>query len=176
MGVPSTHIPTSTHPCVALVGALPVDYITKTLSLDDTGNHEYSHIIRSDGSFVVRTGDASRDNYFDRVLAVYDNVAGKSPAEYLKELTTAMANDEDYSSAFTVEGERRHLYCTRLANSEWYLVTFMPYSTMDAIVNALNRQWAISALLGAAAILLALLAVFAVYFRLTRQQIGRAHV
>ena len=170
MGVPSTHIPTSTHPCVALVGALPVDYITKTLSLDDTGNHEYSHIIRSDGSFVVRTGDASRDNYFDRVLAVYDNVAGKSPAEYLKELTTAMANDEDYSSAFTVEGERRHLYCTRLANSEWYLVTFMPYSTMDAIVNALNRQWAISALLGAAAILLALLAVFAVYFRLTRQQ------
>ena len=46
----------------------------------------------------------------------------------------------------------------------------MPYSTMDAIVNALNRQWAISALLGAAAILLALLAVFAVYFRLTRQQ------
>ena len=170
MGVPSDHAPTPEHPCVALVGALPVDYITKTLSLDDTGNHEYSHIIRRDGSFVVRTGDASRNNYFDRVLAVYDSVAGKTPAEYLTELAAAMDRNEDYSSEFTVSGERRHLYCTRLANSEWYLITFMPYSAMDSIVNALNRQWVISALLGAAAILLALLAVFAIYFRLTRQQ------
>ena len=170
MGVPISHEPTPDHPCVALVGAMPVDYITKTLSLEENSNHEYSHIIRIDGSFVVRTSDASRASYFDRVLALYDNVGGKTPEEYIQELSAAMEAGEDYSSEFTIHGELRHLYCTGLANSEWYLLTFMPYSTMNSILNNLNRQWVNSALLGAAVILLALLLIFAGYFRLTRRQ------
>ncbi len=170
MGVPSSHALSQEHSCVALVGAMPVDYITQTLSLEENSNHEYSHIIRIDGSFVIRTSDASRDNYFDRVLSLYDNVGGKTPQEYIADLSAAMKAGEDYSSEFTIGGERRHLHCTRLANSEWYLITFMPYNTMGSILNHLNRQWVGSALLGASLILAAILLVFAGYFRMTRRQ------
>ena len=170
MGVPISHTLTQDHPCVALVGAVPVDYITNTLSLEENNNHEYSYIIRIDGSFVIRTSDASRDNYFDRAMTFYDNVGGQTPEDYVEQLSAAMQEKRDYSSEFTINGERRHLYCTRLANSEWYLLTFMPYNNMGSILNNLNRQWAGSAILGAVLILAALLLIFALYFRLTRQQ------
>ena len=30
----------------------------------------YCHVIRRDGSFVIRSGDAFRDSYFERVRAL----------------------------------------------------------------------------------------------------------
>ena len=170
LGVPTVRTLGEGHPCMALVAALPVSYINETLSLDENSDHVYSFIIRRDGSFVVQTSDAYRDSYFDRALALYDDVDGKTPVEYLAELQEAIDRNEDYSSEFRVGGERRHLYCTRLNYSEWYLLTFMPYNTMNAIVSNLSWQWSVSALLGAGAILGTLLLLFAVYFHLTRQQ------
>lgn len=170
LGIPSNHTEIDTHACVALVAALPISYINETLSLDENNEHVYSFIIRRDGSFVVHTSDAYRDNYFDRVAALYEDVGGKTPERYLEELQAAMDRGEDYSGQFTIYGEQRHLYCTRLDYSEWYLLTFMPYNTMNAIVNGLNRQWFGSAMLGGGILLLTLLVVFVLYFRLTRQQ------
>lgn len=172
LGIPTQHIhQDDAHSCVALVGALPVSYITNTLSLEENSNHVYSFIIRQDGSFVIRSSDAYRNNYFNRVLEMYDSVNSSTPSQYLEELKRAMANDEEYSSEFVIHGERRHLYCTHLAYSEWYLLTFMPYNMMDPIVSDLNRQWATSAILSGGIILLALLLIFALYFRLTRKQL-----
>ena len=45
----------------ALVASLPADYIAETLSLYSENSMVYSHIIRRDGTFVIRSGDAFRD-------------------------------------------------------------------------------------------------------------------
>ena len=171
LGVPALHAPTEEHPCVALVAAIPASYIGETLSLDTNSEHVYSFIIREDGSFVVRTGDVSHDNYFDRVRALYEDVNGMTPEEYLTELCAAMERGEEYSNEFTIYGEQRHLYCTRLAYSEWYLLTFMPYGSMDDEVGGLSAQWMYLALAGCGVILAALLLVFYKYFGLTHRQL-----
>lgn len=128
LGVSSHYCLEDGRPSLALVASLPVDYITKTLSLDSQDAMVYSFIIRQDGSFVIRTNDAEEDTYFNRVLTLYDDVEGKTPEEFLAELSEAMREQRTYSTEFTIYGERRHLFCTRLAYSEWYLLTFMPYS------------------------------------------------
>ncbi|MCI8651535.1 MAG: response regulator [Oscillospiraceae bacterium] len=171
LGIPISHSIIENHSSTALVAGLPTSYISETLSLDENNEHVYSFIIRKDGSFVIRSADAYRNSYFERARALYDNVSGMTPDEYIQELTTAMENGEEYSNEFFFNGERRHLYCTHLAYSEWYLLTFMPYGTMNSIISGLIRQWFITVLVGGALILLALLYVFFRYLRLTRQQL-----
>ena len=171
LGVFANHNPTENHPCIGLVGALPVSYISDTLSLKENDEHIYSFVVREDGSFVIRSADDDRDNYFDRVNALYEGVDGMSKEEYLAQLQAAMAKNEEYSTEFTIYGERRHMFCTRLAYSEWYLLTFMPYGAMDSIVSSLGRAWGRLALIGGGVVILGLLLVFFKYFELTRRQL-----
>ncbi len=171
LGIPSKHRAADGKDCIALVAGLPVSYIDNTLSLDENDEHVYSFIIRRDGSYIIRSSDAYRENYFDRVNDIYEDVDGRPPEEYLGELQEAMNKDQEYAGEATIQGERRHLYCTRLAHSEWYLITFMPYGTIDTIVNGLSHQWVVMAMVGSGAIIAALLLMFSKYFALTRRQI-----
>jgi len=157
--------------CTALVAALPVEYITETLSLDEDETLVYSFIIRSDGTFIIRTGDAFRDSYFQRVRELYDDVEGMSPEEYITELRQAMEAGEDFSKDFVIEGEKRHLYCTKLAYSEWYLLTFMPYGSLDNSVRALSNATLVLSLVSGIVIVLSMFLVFRGYSALDRLQI-----
>ena len=171
LGVPALHDPTENHPCVGLVGALPASYIGDTLALGENNEHIYSFVIREDGSFIIRSDDVDQENYFERVRTLYEDVDGLPVEEYLVELQDAMSKNESYSAEFSILGERRHLFCTRLAHSEWYLLTFMPYGTLDASVNNLGREWGRLALIGGGVLLAALLLVFGKYFQLIRKQL-----
>ncbi len=170
LGLPTTNPPTEEHSCVAIVAGLPASYISKTLSLEENADHVYSFIIREDGSFVIRTGDATRDSYFDRVRSIYEKVDGKDPELYIQALSEAMVAAEDYSAEVVLYGEPRQLYCTKLSHSEWHLLTCMPYSSLDNIVKGFTTRWTY-AVFGICAIVLAvLLLIFARYFRMTKQQ------
>ncbi len=171
LGAPSPWPSAPEHDCVALVVGLPVEYISDNLSLEENNERAYSFIIRRDGSFVIRTNDAYRNNYFERVHALYESVNGMTPQQYVDALSAAMDQGEDYSNEFTMDGERYHLYCTSLPYSEWYLITFMPYGAMDSIVTRFSREWGSLTVLSAVLILAALLLVFYKYFGLTRQQL-----
>ena len=171
LGVPSPHPPTPEHDCAALVVGFPVEYISDNLALEENSERAYSYIIRKDGSFVIRTADAYRNNYFERVRMVYDDVNGMTPDEYIQALSAAMEENSDYSNEFTMDGERYHLFCTHLPYSEWYLITFMPYGTMDSVVRSFSQEWGSLTILSGAIILTALLLVFFKYFGLTRQQL-----
>jgi len=159
--------------CVAMVGELPISYLIDTLSLDtmeDQGTIIYSLVIRKDGTFVVRNSAAVRDNYFDRVRAVYEETDGQTPEEYIAQLQAAMQEDRDYSTMVQIEGVRQHVYVSSLPNSVWYLVTLMPYGALNESVESLGSRS-----LGASAavclvILVTLVALFVQYFRLNREQ------
>ena len=171
LGMPSPHPSTQEHDCAALVAGLPVSYISSNLSLEENNERAYSFIIRRDGSFVIRSNDVYRNNYFERVRMLYDDVNGITADEYLEELEAAMAQGVDYSNEFTMGGERYHLYCTRLPYSEWYLITFLPYGSMDSIVTGFSHEWSSLTIRSGTIILTALLLVFYKYYGLTRQQL-----
>ncbi len=172
LGVPADYTMKNGETCTALVAGLPIGYIGKVLFLEEDEAMVYSHIIRRDGSFVIRNGDAYRENYFERIEADFEELNGKNADMYLKALKTAMEKGEDYSDIFLMGHERRHLYCTSLPFSEWYLVTVMPYNSLDESVKRLNAQWSCMAIGSCVVILLILFLIFFRYFKLTKKQLN----
>lgn len=157
---------------IAIAGRMPVEYISETLSLDDEDALLYSFVIRMDGSFVVRSAGAYRDNYFERARALYENVNGKKDVEqFITELKEAMEADSDYSAMFTMDGIRNQMYCSSLPSSEWYLITIMPYGTLNEVVNAQSEQSLFMFIISCGIILLMLIAIFICYFNLNKRQI-----
>ncbi len=171
LGMPSPFPTGGEHDCVALVAGLPVSYISDNLALEENSEQAYSYIIRKDGTYVIRSADAYRDSYFERVRVMYQDVNGLTPDEYIQALSQAMDQGANYSNEFTMEGERYHLFCTYLPYSEWYLITFMPYGVMDGTIKSFTQEWTSLTMISAVIILAALLLVFFKYFKLTRAQL-----
>ena len=170
LGFPAIHSSTEEQSCVALVAGLPASYITRTLSLEENDERIYSFIIRKDGTFVIRTGDAARHSYFDRVRSVYEAVKGENPELYIENLSNAMENLEDYTAEVVLFGESRQVYTTKLPNSEWYLLTCMPYNALDEVVSGFTARWTYAVFGVCAIVLLMLLIVFGLYLQMTKQQ------
>ena len=61
---------------IALVAGLPMDRLNQSLALESEDCMVYSHIIRRDGTYVVRNGDAYRENYFTRMEEMIEDVNG----------------------------------------------------------------------------------------------------
>ena len=154
-----------------LVAGLPMSYLESALVLEEENSMVYSHIIRKDGKFVVRTGDVFRDNYFDRLRETISNKNQKSPETYVEEVQEAMQAEEEYSTLLIVDDTHRHIYCAPLRNSEWYLVSIMPYGVLDDAILHLSDERQKNMVTAGGIILAALLVIFALYYRLTQQQL-----
>lgn len=130
------------------------------LSYDDN-SMVYSFIIRKkDSNFVVRTENAERNTYFDRVRALYKEYEGNDPEEYITDLQNVMAEGETYSSFFLIDNEVKGLFAQPLYYSDWYLITFIRYEEMENILKYKNdeRQDLFNACF------ITLIAIFAVVF------------
>ena len=154
-----------------LVAGLPMSHLESALVLEEENSMVYSHIIRKDGKFVVRTGEAFRDNYFDRLRETISNKNQKSPETYVEEVQEAMQAEEEYSALLIVDDTHRHIYCAPLRNSEWYLVSIMPYGVLDDAILHLSDERQKNMVTAGGIILAALLVIFALYYRLTQQQL-----
>jgi len=157
--------------CIAMIGELPISYLSNILSLEEENSLVYSLVIRKDGTFVVRNSAAVRDNYFDRVRAVYEETDGMTPEDYINELEAAMKAGKDYSTMVQVDGLRQHMYASSLPNSVWYLVTFMPYGSLNKSVENLGTRSVTASATVCTVILVSLIIVFLWYFNLNRAQV-----
>ncbi len=170
MGIPAAYPMYSGEKSAALVAALPVSYISDTLSLDSDDDMIYYFIIDRKGDFIVRDSDITDESYFSRVLEKYDSFEGISGEEYIELLKGTMEQGKTLTGQFVLEGEKRYLRCTALPFSEWYLFLFMPYGRIDKTVNDLSRSWSTASILGCVVLLLALLTVFCWYILQTHRQ------
>ena len=175
LGVPAEYPLAGGGTSVGLVAGVTLDDVKEILSLDEDETLVFSHVILRDGTFAIRSSDAVRENYFDRMREVYDVFAGKTPDQYAEELKAAIEKEEDYSVEFMVDGERRYLYCTALPFCDWYLVTVMPYGELDQIIAKQGVQM-LAACLGCCMLLVVvILGVFARYVYLIREQMRKLH-
>ena len=170
IGVSTVYPMRSGKNCTGLVAGLPVSYISETLSLNSVDSLVYSYIVRRDGSYVIRGQVASTDNYFDQIYDAFGPSDQAEAERCVRELQAAMESGEDYSAVLELDGERRHLHCTKLAYSEWNLVVVMPYGALNQEIARLSSQWIFISLSGCVIVLGALLLVFAEYLKMNRRQ------
>ena len=153
----------------ALVAGLPMTDIRDGMSLDVGETLVYSHFVRKDGSFVLRNGDATEDSYFERLLTL-GHFSDQTAEEALEAIRRTMDGGEDAAFSVEIAGELRGTFLTPLPYSNWYLVSVMPYGTLEEPISTLEEQRVFTTLVGGGVILLAILAVFFLYFRMTQRQ------
>ena len=155
----------------ALVAGIPMEYLNEALFLGEESALIYSHIIRSDGSYVIRNGDGFQGSYFKRMQELLMELDGKKPEEYIQELKDAMATKTDYTTLILESGIHGHIYCSPLSESDWYLITVMPYGPLDDAINKLGNQRTYTLLLYCLVILAVILIIFVLYYRMSQKQI-----
>ncbi len=83
-----------------------------------------------------------------------------------------MQNGAEYSTMIQVDGEYRFLLCTPLPDSEWYLISVMPFGTLDNILSDLGAHRQLAILLTSAVILGGVAIIFVLYYRLSQRQLA----
>ncbi len=157
---------------IALIAGFSMDYMNEALFLDEADTAVYYHVIDVNGNFVIRNSGAFRESYFDRIRETYSAYEGKTPEQYIQELSTAMQNDEVYYANVMIEGEGKQIYCSKLpGNTDWYLIFAMPMDFMTKSVSELAavRVWV--TLASVLIIFIAMGVIFLLYYRLSMKQI-----
>lgn len=156
----------------ALVVGVPVDTLENMLALDEKEAILFSHIIAEDGDFIIRSGEAYRDSYFERILAEFEVTKGKTPEQYAEEIKDAIVKKEDYSTAVTVKGGKQHLYLTSLSHSEWYLLSIMPNGRLDDAVKRMGDARQRIMLTAGGIMLAAAFIIFIMYYKMSQKQMA----
>lgn len=168
-GIPASYPMAEGKESLGIVAGVPMKGLNQTMSLSSAKALSFSHIIRKDGSFVLRNADVAEETYFQWILEETEFL-DMTAEEGMNAMESAFQKGENFSSLLNIEEERYHVYCTPLPYSEWYLVSIMPYGPLDETVNELGVHRVAAILRGCGLILLALLFVFFSYYGMTRQQ------
>lgn len=152
----------------AMVAAMPMEYLENVLALDGENSLMYSYIIRRDGTFVIRTNNES---LFENINETFCEFKGKQPEEYINELREAINQNTDYATIACVNQDKRYLLCTDLPNSEWYLISLMPFGILDRILKDLSIDRQTAALLMCFVIIGGIVIIFLLYYRVSKQQL-----
>ena len=155
-----------------LIAAVPLEYITDFLSLEDEGQLMYYHIIRPDSSFVIQNPNPELWPFFDQLHNQWDPTANKSNVENsFEKFGAALRESKEYATTLEVNGQERQVYGVPLPYSEWYLVAVMPYGVLDDTINSLSNQRVVMTLLSCASVLIIFTLIFLRYFSMTRSQL-----
>lgn len=158
--------------CTALVAGVPVENLYRTLSLGVDSTMIFSHIIRKDGTFVVKTLSAGVDT--DTIYEWYRKNGKEAGMEdidrLIDEMEESVANQIPYSLEATVDGEYRHIYVAPLPNTDWSLVSIMPYGILDEALNGLGQHNIAISMGSCMVILTGMLFIFGMYLRLSSRQ------
>ena len=157
---------------MAMVVAVPIEYISTMLGTDEENAMIFSCVIRRDGSFIVSPESEEYEDYFSSLYGRCQSDEHETIDESVKELSDAMAHRENYVGVQDFGSRSQQIYCTPLPYSEWYLVTILPFGTLNQTVEDLNRDRTVATMVVCTVIFLVLLVIFYIYYRMTCQQLA----
>lgn len=157
---------------ISLVGGFSTEYMKSVLFLDEEEALVDSYIIREDGTYVLRSNEMAHKSYFESAYELFGSQEKAVAEQYVNELQAAMERGEDFSAVLSGEGSRFHLYCVNLPYSEWYLVTVLPFDSLDILIREMGQDWTHMVYVVCGIVMVALLLVFAQSLQIARKQMA----
>lgn len=158
--------------CTALVVGLPIDRLGEALSLGADATMIATHVIRADGSFVIKSTDAPGEELFSWLRSNGEEYGDQEIEEKMAEMEQAVALRTPYSLTTSIRGETRHFYCVPMENTEWTMVCVMPHGFLDEALDTMTSQNIALALVSCSILVAVTMVIFFLYFRLSRRQIA----
>lgn len=161
-----------------LFAVLSLDYINEAMYLDVPETQVTTHILNSDGEYIIKNGDTgSYNNVFDRIMSELTSVDGKKPEEHAKALREALSQDGEYSSRYIMNGQHRRMQLTKLTDGlDWYVMTVIPNEDMNNLLSGLYTTRNLVMFGEVIVIIIVMLFVFRGYHRLSAKQVEELEI
>lgn len=170
LGVPCAYDMENGGKSIAMVAGIDVDYVNNTLFLDNPGVETYSHIIRRNGDFVIKSGTAVLNNYYDRLQNIVLESDEQGADYYMEKVYESIDNKTLSTFIMSTNEGIKCVYVAPLPYSEWYLITTMSYDAMDGIIRKLDYNSLRAFLMVIIMMFTIFIVVFIMYYRITRFQ------
>ncbi len=160
---------------IGLIWCKPMSFFTELMNLDSPDALVNFHIIRHDTSYVIEEDSNKETSYDERVknLAFYKN---ESKEEYLDGLHQAIAKGTTFTRHIRYIEEdgidmRRSVHAMPLQNSNWYLLSIMPYGILDETIAGMGNVRMNGMFAGVSILVIIILLVFLQYMRMMQNKI-----
>lgn len=170
LGVPCAYDMETGGKSIAMVAGIDVDYVNNTLFLDNSGVETYSHIIRRNGDFVIKSEVAVLNNYYDRLQNIVLESDERGVNYYMEKVSESINNRTRSNFIVSTNEGIKCVYVTPLPYSEWYLITAMSYDVLDGIIRKLDYNNLIAFLVVMIVMFVIYIVVFIMYYRAARAQ------
>ena len=163
---------------LGLLWCKPMSFFAQSMNLDDPDSLVRFHLIRRDSSFVVEGEHTAEETYDDVVLA-HVTPEGMTAEEFVEKLHQTIAENGTFTvhTRYVDEAEginiRRSVYAMPLPDSNWYLLSILPYGVLDVSIADMGQARMRGMLTALAILMVMLLVVFFLYMRMTRRQVSR---
>ena len=148
----------------------------EVINFNDPDSLVYYRIIRRDSSYVVDNEENSAKTYYEKMRRHAEPV-GMTVDEAVEHLKTAINDGEDFTMTikYTDEekgiSERRNIRMVPLPDSNWYLVSILPYGILDKTIAGMGQSRNIGMIVALSVMALGILLVFSAYMRMANRQI-----
>ena len=167
---------------MALIAGMTNKDFVDMLSINDNvagAQPFYSYIVRKDespdtddkNSFVLGRSNLQQYKYFSSFWRENLKNTEIDADAILEELNDNMQRGEIYSNILHINGHHMHMYCSKLAKSEWYMITLMDNTNLDTVIATLSSQWLYMIVIAVVIIVTILAVIFLLYLHFNRQNV-----
>ncbi len=158
-------------PSTAFVVGIEMSRMENALFLDSDQGNVYTHVINSNGDFIITNGFIEGNNYFNGLL--------QSEVEDLQEVRNcisefqnAIKSGEQYNFQYSLNGEKYYVCCSTFSdNSQWYYVTVMRGDLFESHFDRLNNVRFAALIVVLFILVFMMLVMFYIYYKMNQKQL-----
>lgn len=150
---------------IAVLAGLETETLNRQLSLEKKEAQTFSSIVTPTGNYIINNSEHNTDipmgsNLFSKLEQYAKFDTGYS----LGKIKNDFKSGNSGLSAFTIGNENRYIYYTPIQDTDWYMLTAIPYEVVDSTVSALTYKLNRNAIIMLIAILALLSMIFFFYY------------
>lgn len=160
---------------ILLVAGTSVAYVSNLLLLEHTSDEDalYSHIVDSNGVFVINHDEGS-ENIYSHLRERYADFGESELERYERDMHRLLS--EDFRDTIIISRQEKEIdmYCAKLEDSlDWYIVTVLDTDKLEKPISELNDVRMLSTLSAALIVLSGMCVVISIYYRMLKKQMGK---
>ena len=148
----------------AVLAGFSTDTLSGQLSLEKEDARTYSSIITGTGSFIINSNADTTFSCCTNFFSTLTKYAAFDVGYSQEEILTDIQSGHSGLTSYAIGTEKQYLYYAPIPDTDWYMLTIIPYSVVDGTVNNLIHQLNRNALIVLVVIVAILSSVFIFYY------------
>ena len=164
LGIPITPLQYGNTEFIAILAGRDMVSLGSQLSLKRENSQTYSSIVAKNGDFIINSSLVTSLPQSTNVFSKFEKYTVFDPGFSLEAIKSDFQNDRSGLVSYQFGDERQYMYYAPLPDTEWYMLTIIPYRLIDGTVNGLTWKLTRNAVIVLVLITVILSTVFLVYY------------